>query len=61
MCCSPCGCKELDMTEWLKWTENKYVQSQAGCANVYFGLKVNNNCWNQNKHYSVRHSIIIAL
>ena len=20
-CCSPCGCKELDMTEWLNWTE----------------------------------------
>ena len=21
MCCSPCICKELDMTEWLNWTE----------------------------------------
>ena len=20
-CCSPWGCKELDMTEWLKWTD----------------------------------------
>ena len=20
-CCSPCGCKELDITEWLNWTE----------------------------------------
>ena len=20
MCCSPCGCKESDMTEWLNWT-----------------------------------------
>ena len=20
-CCSPWGCKELDMTEWLNWTE----------------------------------------
>ena len=22
VCCSPWGCKELDMTEWLNWTEN---------------------------------------
>ena len=21
-CCSPWGCKELDMTEWLNWTEH---------------------------------------
>ena len=21
VCCSPCGCKELDMNEWLNWTE----------------------------------------
>ena len=20
-CCSPCGCKESDMTEWLNWTD----------------------------------------
>ena len=23
VCCSPWGCKELDMTEWLNWTELK--------------------------------------
>jgi len=22
VCCSPWGCKELDMTEWLNWTED---------------------------------------
>ena len=22
VCCSPWSCKELDMTEWLNWTEN---------------------------------------
>ena len=36
-CCSPWGCKQLDMTEWLKWTElsfwlktftNKYAKAQ---------------------------------
>ena len=21
VCCSPCGCKESDTTEWLNWTE----------------------------------------
>ena len=21
VCCSPCGCKKLDMTEWLNWTD----------------------------------------
>ena len=32
-CCSPWGCKELDMTDWLSWTElrvkfwGKYVQN----------------------------------
>ena len=25
MCCSPWGCKELDMTERLDWTEDYYV------------------------------------
>ena len=22
MCCSPCGHKEVDRTEWLNWTEH---------------------------------------
>ena len=25
-CCSPRGCKELDMTEWLNWTEPLHAQ-----------------------------------
>ena len=28
-CCSPWGCKELDMTEWLNWTELKPPQHLA--------------------------------
>ena len=24
-CCSPCGCKESDTTEWLRWTELKIL------------------------------------
>ena len=24
-CCSPCGCKESDMTEWLNWTETYII------------------------------------
>ena len=28
-CCSPWGCKELDITEWLDWTDYKSTQSKA--------------------------------
>ena len=24
-CCSPWGCRELDMTKWLNWTEYKHT------------------------------------
>ena len=24
-CCSPCGCKESDMTEWLNWLTGTYI------------------------------------
>ena len=27
VCCSPWGCKELDMTEWLNWTELNWTPS----------------------------------
>ena len=25
MCCCPWGCKELDITEWLNWTETEFT------------------------------------
>ena len=28
MCCSPWGCKELYMTEWLNWTDSSVVHAQ---------------------------------
>ena len=28
MCCSPWGCKELDTTEWLNWTELRQLETQ---------------------------------
>ena len=42
-CCSPWGHKELDMTEWLKWTElNSELQGRPGpgasTLNFYFHL-----------------------
>ena len=27
-CCSPCGRKQLDMTEWLNWTEHQVLNSR---------------------------------
>ena len=28
VCCSPRGCKELDMTEWLNWTEDAVINNK---------------------------------
>ena len=45
-CCSPCGLKESDMTEWLNWTEiNKWILGKmflcfAVLINIFF------LCWN---------------
>ena len=33
VCCSPGGCKELDMTEWLNWTW--FLQCYIDCLIVY--------------------------
>ena len=30
-CCSPRGCKELDMTEWLNWTEQTHTSFWFVC------------------------------
>ena len=38
-CCSPCGCKELDMTEqlnWTKWKLQQYVNQELPNAQVEF-------------------------
>ena len=36
-CCSPWGCKELDMTEWLNWTEGDPSMSdpRVGVPNIW--------------------------
>ena len=31
VCCSPWGCKESDMTEWLNWTQH-YRSVQSNCS-----------------------------
>ena len=31
-CCSPLGCKELDMTEWLNWSVTQCVLCTRHCA-----------------------------
>ena len=41
VCCSPSGCKELDMTEWLKWlTERMFWYFILNCE--YFRLDLKN-------------------
>ena len=37
-CCSPWGCKELDTTERLKWTELNWWFFQWSCMDVRVGL-----------------------
>ena len=43
VCCSPWGCKDLDMTEWLNWTEcidmtsSNMVQMNLYSTNIYGG------------------------
>ena len=34
-CCSPRGCKELDTTEWLNWTEDKGGKAIRGEKTVF--------------------------
>ena len=38
VCCSPWGHKELDMTEWLNSTNNKYVSGSWGSGRVSYHL-----------------------
>ena len=43
-CCSSWGCKELDRTEWLNWTELNWYLSKFSIMNTY--------CFN-NKKYTI--------
>ena len=40
VCCSPWGCKELDTTEWLNWTELKHLSNteEGEDTNSYINL-----------------------
>ena len=43
VCCSPWGCKELDMTEWLSWTElSGYGRGEGwiGTQKVFSAVKL---------------------
>ena len=44
VCCSPWGCKELDLTEWLNWTE--HVLHLLGCIYCYVFYFSNYCKWN---------------
>ena len=43
-CCSPWGCKESDMTEWLNWTKLK--SKKKNCKQLYFQINTvtRSNC-----------------
>ena len=42
-CCSPWGCKELDMTEWLNWTELN-LSTCIGLATAFAWQRWNGFC-----------------
>ena len=39
-CCSPWGRKELDMTEWLNWTELLSLEKSFSCPWLFFYLSI---------------------
>ena len=41
-CFSPWGCKELDMTEWLNWTE---CEAKSTCIEYLLNLNVLSKLW----------------
>ena len=38
LCCSPCGCKESDTTEWLNWTEQERKNKDKEMSNTLKGI-----------------------
>ena len=45
-CCSPWDCKELDMTEWLNWTNDTEIQLNIFLTKSHPTLKKRNNTSN---------------
>ena len=59
-CCSPRGCKELDVTEQLSWTELRWLNRQRiclQCARLRFDPWVGKNPWKEGLE---SHSSILA-
>ena len=50
VCCSPCGCKESDMTEQLNWTELnwRFCSEKYNRTKSYFFLLTENQTWQTN-------------
>ena len=50
VCCSPWGCKELDMTEQLHWTE-PFISSSLRISQLYYGShNPSNGLWERPFH-----------
>ena len=39
-CCSPWGCKESDMTEWLNWTDWKQLKILKHLSFYFWDVKL---------------------
>ena len=46
-CCSPWGCKELDMTEWLNWTEPMLIRVFESQQDTHDGWNNRNEVFNR--------------
>ena len=58
VCCSPWGCKELDMTEQLNWTE---LPDREGSFNLYLKVLVKFEASGSPSHPSMPVSLIASL
>ena len=51
VCCSPWGCKELDTTEWLNWTEKiglyNIFKEQRTVPDIWYSINVSGCCYNK--------------
>ena len=57
VCCSPWGCKELDTTEWLNWTEHVTI-FPFSCMILYFCIIYWKLLYTQNLQLPMSSSIL---
>ena len=50
-CCNSWGCKELDTTEWLNWTEMNWTEYNIKFAYLFYFLSLPNVIWTPRGRY----------